>query len=186
MIGSNSIRFETGVAAGSNQPATPEPGLPQDTATARKPPVVQDPAMAQAIEDTQAQLGTMMVQARRSLKSRASAIHPELQPMGFKILMLLAGAGSTQQSELGRQLQMDKALLSRTVKQLELLELAVRSVDPHDGRAMLVAMTERGQERYTAALLGARQQLVNKLSQWDLVEVRRLSDLLARLNESEH
>lgn len=142
--------------------------------------------MAQAIVDTQDQLAVMMVHARRSLKSRSVAIHPALQPMAFKVLMLLSRSGPTGQSELGGALEMDKALVSRTIKQLELLDLVVRSEDPHDGRAVLVEMTALAHGRYTAALLDARQELISKLSVWDVAEVRRLAELLTRLNESEH
>lgn len=145
-----------------------------------------DAAMAQAIADTQDQLAVMMVHARRSLKSRAVAIHPALQPMAFKVLMLLSRSGPTRQSELGRMLEMDKALVSRTIKQLEIMDLVVRSEDPHDGRAMLVDMTGLAHERYTAALLDARQELITRLSVWDVAEVRRLAELLSRLNESDY
>lgn len=172
MSDNSSIRFESGVAADNNQLATPGDGLSPD------------PAMTQAIADTQGQLATMMVKARRSIKLRASAIHPDLHPMGFKVLMQLARSGPTPQSLLARKLEMDKALLSRIVKQLEATDLIVRSVDPHDGRALLVDMTDHAHERYTSSLLASRQELVDKLSQWDVTEVRRLSDLLARLNET--
>ena len=141
--------------------------------------------MARAIEDTQNQLSNMMVSARKSLKNRAAAIHPELQPMGFKVLMLLFRSGPMHQSELARRLAADKATLSRIVKQLEGITLISRAADPGDGRAMLVDMTPPARERYEETQLGARQLLVDKLSQWEPAEVRRLADLLARLTETD-
>lgn len=143
-----------------------------------------DPDLAGAIEDTQNQLSNMMVSARKSLKNRAAAIHPELQPMGFKVLMLLFRSGPMHQSKLARGLEADKATLSRIVKQLEELSLISRTADPGDGRAMLVDMTPPARERYEETQLGARQMLVDKLSQWEPAEVRRLADLLAKLNET--
>lgn len=143
-----------------------------------------DPGLAGAIEDTQNQLSNMMVSARKSLKNRAAAIHPCLQPMGFKVLMLLFRSGPMHQSALARGLEADKAMLSRIVKQLEDLELVSRVADPGDGRAMLVDMTPTARGRYEETQLGARQVLVDKLSQWEPAEVRRLADLLAKLNET--
>lgn len=148
------------------------------------PELPQDPELAGAIEDTQNQLSNMMVSARKNLKYRAAAIHPGLQPMGFKVLMLLFRSGPMQQSELARGLEADKATLSRIVKQLEGLGLVSRTADPGDGRATLVDMTPPTRERYRETQLGARQLLVDKLSQWEPAEVRRLADLLAKLNET--
>ncbi|MDQ0278405.1 DNA-binding MarR family transcriptional regulator [Arthrobacter silviterrae] len=140
--------------------------------------------MAQAIRAAEIELGTMLVKTRKSLKTRAAAIHPELQPMGFKVLMLLALSGAVQQVALTHEVGTDKAVMSRTIKQLEALGLVTRTADPSDGRGQLVVMTPEAQARYAATQSHARQLLFDRLSTWDVDEVRRLADLLARLNES--
>lgn len=142
------------------------------------------PKLADAISDTQNQLATMMINARRSLRARAHSIHPELNTMGFKAIMLLHGRGGMHQSEIVRHLNADKALLSRMLKHLEELGLIQRSADPNDGRAMLVDLTPSARESFELTQSDARQLLVNKLAQWDVAEVRRLAELLARLNET--
>ncbi len=164
-------------APGSGEQEGPTQPLPT-------PALPQDPELARAIEDTQYQLSNMLASARKSLKNRATAIHPCLQPMGFKVLMLLFRSGPMHQSALVRGLEADKAMVSRLVKQLEELGLVSREADPGDGRAMLVDMTAAARGRYQETQLDARQLLVDKLSQWEPAEVRRLAELLARLTET--
>lgn len=139
--------------------------------------------MSEAIKVTQQQIGTLLVRARKSIAFRAATIHPDLKPLGFSAMMLLARCGSMHQVKLTQQLDTDKAVVSRLLKQLEELGLISRTVDPADGRAMIVALTPEAHERYNSTQEGARQLLFDKLSRWEVAEVRHLADLLARLNE---
>lgn len=156
------------------------PGMPEQP----HPTLPEDPEMAAAIADTQTQLATMMVTARKVMTARAVAMHPDLQPMAFKVLMTLSRTGPVHQSALARMLKTDKAVLSRLLKQLDALGMTSRTVDPEDGRAMLVDMTPAARKRYAETQQDAMQLLVDGLSQWDAAEVRRLADLLLRLNET--
>lgn len=137
-----------------------------------------------AIADVEKQFGAMVVKTRNSIRKRAAAIHPELQPMGFKVLTILARSGPAQQVALAQEMAADKAVMSRTIKQLEELGLVSRIADPSDGRAMLVDMTADTQRKYDASLSHARRLLHERLATWDAGEVRRFADLLGRLNDS--
>lgn len=143
-----------------------------------------DLAMTQAINDVEAQFGVMVIKARNSIRTRAAAIHPDVQPMGYKVLTILARSGPLQQVHLAEEVRTDKAMMSRTVKQLECLGFVTRTTDPSDGRAMLVGITIEGRSRFDATHDAARQLLHDRFSVWDVTEVQRLADLLARLNES--
>ncbi|WP_283529039.1 MULTISPECIES: MarR family winged helix-turn-helix transcriptional regulator [Arthrobacter] len=143
-----------------------------------------DQHMIDAIADVEKQFGTMVIRTRNAIRKRAAAIHPELQPTGFKVLTILSQLGPSQQVTLAEEMGVDKALMSRTVKHLEVLKLVHRTADPDDGRAMLVAMTEETHTRYSASLANTRRVLYDRLSTWDPVEVRRFADLLGRLNEN--
>lgn len=154
---------------------TPSP-LPQG-------PVAEAADMAEAIKVTQQQIGTLLVRARKSIAVRAATIHPDLKPMAFSAMMLLSRCGPMHQVKLAQQLDTDKAVVSRLLKQLEELGLISRTADPADGRAMIVALTPEAHERYNSTQAGARQLLFDRLSQWEIAEVLRLADLLARLNE---
>ncbi|GAA4367702.1 MarR family winged helix-turn-helix transcriptional regulator [Paeniglutamicibacter cryotolerans] len=143
-----------------------------------------DSALTEAIGEVEKQFGTMVIKARTSIRDRAAAIHPELHPMGFKVLTILSQSGPMQQVGLAEAVRIDKAMMSRTIKQLEEFGLVSRCTDPSDGRALLVDMTAEARKRYDATLAHARKLLHDRFSTWDLAEVQRLADLLARLNES--
>ncbi len=157
-----------------SQPKNPSVTTPSDI-------IAED--MLLAIADTQQQLGAMLVRARRSFRARAAEIHPELQPMGYSALLLLSRGDKLHQGSLPELLDTDKATVSRLIKQLEVLGLIFRTVDPDDARAQLVSLTVEGRTRYEASMSVAHQLLVNRLSQWDVQEVRRFAELLERLNE---
>lgn len=143
-----------------------------------------DPAMGEVIGEVEKQFGTMVVNARNNIRARAAAIHPDLQPTGFKVLTILSHSGPVQQVALAHEVGTDKAVMSRTIKQLVALGLVTRTADPGDGRALLVAMTPEARTRFDKTMLQARRLLYDRLSTWDVGEVRRFADLLARLNES--
>lgn len=149
------------------------------------PPAANDGSeLGKVIGEVEKQFGVMVINARKNIRERSAAIHPELQPLGFKVLTILSQSGPLQQVHLAEEVHSDKAMMSRTIKQLESLGLVTRTVDPTDGRAMLVDMTAEARSRHNASLAKARQLLSERFSTWEIDEVRRLADLLARLNET--
>lgn len=149
-----------------------------------EPASADDAEMSELIDAVEHEFATMFVNARNSIRARAVAIHPELPPMGFKVLTILSRSGPRQQGCLAEEMEVDKAMMSRTIKQLHQLGLVTRSMDPSDGRAQLVSMTEEARLRFDANLANARRVLHDRLAEWDPGEVRRFTDLLAKLNES--
>lgn len=148
------------------------------------PAMARDTVMSELIDAVEQEFATMFVNARNSIRSRAVAIHPELPPLGFKVLSALSRSGPRQQGCLAEELEVDKAMMSRTIKQLELLGLIDRTIDPSDGRALVVSMTGEARNRFDANLANARRVLHDRLAEWEPGEVRRFTDLLAKLNES--
>lgn len=142
------------------------------------------PALGGLIDQVEGQFATMFVNARNSLRARAAAINPQLSPIGYKVLAIIWRDGARQQGCVAEEMDIDKALMSRTIKQLEQFGLVERSIDPSDGRAMLVSMTAQARESFHATVARARSVLHDRLADWDIDEVRRFTDLLAKLNES--
>lgn len=141
-------------------------------------------AMAEAIGEVEQQFGTLIVSARASIRNRAAAIHPELQPTGYKVLTLLSHHGARQQVELAEELQTDKAMMSRTIKQLGEFGLVACTADPNDGRAKLISITAEARAKFEVTTAESRRLLYDRLGTWDQAEVERFAELLARLNET--
>ena len=136
-----------------------------------------------AIEEVERQFAHMLAAARRTFKESALAVHPSLQPLGFTVMMTLYQGTECQQGAVAESLQVDKALLSRTVSQLESLGLVCRRADPSDGRAQLLDLTPEGRARFETAHTAKRSRLRDRLETWHPDEVERLSELLNKLNE---
>ena len=127
----------------------------------------------------------MVIRARMAICKRATSIHPDLQPLGFKVLSILVREQAQQQVVLAEELEVDKATMSRTIKQLECQGLVNRVPDPADGRAMLVSITESARAGFAAAGSRSRAMLIQRLSTWEPSEIKRFSVLLGRLNVSD-
>lgn len=156
---------------------------PRTESTSAATTEVAEENMAEAVKSAQQQIGTMLVRARKSIATRAAIIHPELKPMGFSAMMVLSHRGPVHQLTLAQVLDADKAVVSRILKQMEALELITRTPDPDDGRAMIVALTPAAHERFELAQEATRQKLFDRLSQWEVSEVRQFASVLARFNE---
>lgn len=127
---------------------------------------------------------TVLLHARQTLLRRAKEIHPDLQAPGYRILSILAHDDAQQQGFLAEALQLDKATISRLVKQLEAQGLISRITDPSDGRAQLVSMTQTAREAWASSGNTVRQRLHDRLAEWSAEDVQRFTDLLHRLNST--
>ena len=125
---------------------------------------------------------TVLLHARQTLLRRAKEIHPDLQAPGYRILSILMRDDAQQQGYLAEVLQLDKATISRLVKQLEAQELISRITDPSDGRAQLVSITTKAREAWLSSGQTVRRRLHERLSEWSSEDVQRFTELLHRLN----
>ncbi|GAA1498444.1 MarR family transcriptional regulator [Paeniglutamicibacter kerguelensis] len=160
-----------------------------ETPSSGRTPDVDQPADPQVLEplmqEVEKQFSIMAVKARTAIRKRALEIHPELQPLGYRVLSILVRQQAQQQIVLASELHVDKATMSRTIKQLQSQGLVTREPDPSDGRAMLVSITDTAREAWNASGARARSLMRERLANWDPSEIRRFADLLARLNDSE-
>jgi DNA-binding MarR family transcriptional regulator len=72
----------------------------------------------------------------------------------YGILVLLADQGAFSQAELGLQLDIDRASMVKFIDHLEQLQLVERIANPHDRRAYVIKLTEKG-----CSLLGQANQI---------------------------
>jgi DNA-binding MarR family transcriptional regulator len=84
-------------------------------------------------------------------------------------------------SDLAAALKLDASTVSRQTHKLVDAGLIERTIDPIDGRACLLAASERGREALGEAVSFRRAQLANLLREWSEPDRRLVTNLLDRL-----
>ncbi|GAA4065244.1 MarR family winged helix-turn-helix transcriptional regulator [Agromyces indicus] len=142
-----------------------------------------DPRSAtdEEIASVEEQLRLLFVRVRAVWKEAAAAVHPDLQPVGYKILSAVVRRGAMNAGAVAEALEIDKSVVSRQLKQLEALGLATSVPDPKDGRARIIQPTPVAVERVGQRSSRMQQQLYAKLRTWSADDVEQLARLLARL-----
>ncbi|MFC7304855.1 MarR family winged helix-turn-helix transcriptional regulator [Streptomyces monticola] len=130
------------------------------------------------------ELTVFLRRARASSGEMARAVHPDLEPAAYGLLVRLEEAGVQRATELAAYIGVGKATMSRQLRALEELGLVAREPDPMDGRASLLTLTEEGRARFRTVRDARREQYVRKLAGWDRREVAELARLLRQLNGS--
>ncbi|MGC3952752.1 MAG: helix-turn-helix domain-containing protein [Propionicimonas sp.] len=125
--------------------------------------------------DVERQLAVVVQRARARWRRLAFAIHPDLQPIGYKILALLVDGGPAPASHLVEELATDKSTVSRQIAQLERLGLVQRTADPQDGRVRLLAATPAAATRLAEVRHSSLADLRAHLASWDSSTIWRPS-----------
>ncbi len=140
-----------------------------------------DTRRERAMADIERQLAVVVQRARARWRRLAVAIHPELQPIGYKILALLVDGGPVPAGQLVEELATDKSTVSRQLAQLERLGLVQRTADSRDGRVRLLAATPAAAVRLTEVRRSSLADLRAHLASWDEDDLATLAGLLTRL-----
>ena len=116
---------------------------------------------------------------------KAAFAASDLELWEFDVLSALRRAGAPYRlspKALLQQTLVSSGTMTNRIDRLVERELVTRDADPHDGRGILVSMTETGRERVDAAirlLLVAESELLDRLPKADQ---ERLSALLRKLS----
>ena len=116
---------------------------------------------------------------------KAAFAASDLELWEFDVLSALRRAGAPYRlspKALLQQTLVSSGTMTNRIDRLVERELVARDADPHDGRGILVSMTETGRERVDAAirlLLVAESELLDRLPKADQ---ERLSALLRKLS----
>lgn len=138
----------------------------------------------QAIAEVEEQLGMLFGRARLVWKEAAAQIHPELSPVGYKILSAIVRLGETNASALADQLETDKSVVSRQIRMLEDAGLVISSADATDGRARILAPTPEAAQRVTAVRARQQDRLRRLLLSRPEDEVRAFAGMLHLISEA--
>lgn len=138
------------------------------------------------IPDIIAEFGQVFAFARARWARYAEQIHPELRGVAMMMLQTISRKGPVTATELGRLLDMDKAVVSRQMTKLRDLELVLAQNDESDRRVVLLTVSEHG----LAALSELHRELADayerRLEGWDPEDVAALVQLLHRFNAASH
>jgi DNA-binding MarR family transcriptional regulator len=137
----------------------------------------------EAIAGVEQQFAVMFTRVKSSMKERAARVHPALQPLAYNVLSTLVRSGPTHASALAELLDLDKSIISRQANLLEELGFLERRPDPEDRRATYFAATPSAIERVTEVRLADQRMLYDNLRDWQLPDLKKLAELLARIND---
>ncbi|MCU1662907.1 MAG: MarR family transcriptional regulator [Pseudonocardia sp.] len=130
------------------------------------------------------ELATLWRRARISARDAARALHPQLDPTAYPVVVLLGRTSAMRMSELGAALFLDKSTVSRQVDAAVRAGLAERTVDPSDARARLVALTPAGRAKLTKLQADQRARWEDALAGWSREDIVQLTALLAKLSQA--
>ncbi len=134
-----------------------------------------------AIRDIEREFQRVLRQVRVRWKDLALAIHPDLTPIGARLLTILVEEGPTRSTDLADRLTTDKSVLSRQLAQLEELGLIHRRADSSDGRARVAVVEPAVAEQVTALRSRRRRELLDDLASWTNADLEQLAELMRRL-----
>lgn len=138
----------------------------------------------EAIATVEEQLSVLFGRARAIWKDSAAQIHPDLQPVGYKVLGSIVRLGETNAYVLAQQLETDKSIVSRQVRMLEDAGLVTSRVDDRDGRARLLTATPAAIEKVRTVRSAQQERLRELLRSRPIDDVRAFASMLQLINES--
>lgn len=130
------------------------------------------------------EVGVLIRRVKRVIGERARAVHPDLQPASYLMLMYLAEEGALRSSVLSDRFNVDKGAISRQVQHLVDLGLLDREPDPDDGRAMLISASPDAVRRLRGVDRDRRHWLEGQLSEWSETDLHDFVAGLSRYNRA--
>lgn len=128
------------------------------------------------------EFAVFMRRARASSERLSREVHPDLEASAYGLLVQLREHGPQRPTDLADHVGVGKATITRQLKPLESLGFIERLPDPDDGRAHLMALTEKGRTRMAEVRSLRGDRLRRHLDAWPEDDVRTLTALLARFN----
>jgi DNA-binding MarR family transcriptional regulator len=135
-------------------------------------------------EQLEAELVVLWRRLRRMAIVLARQVDDGLEAATYGLLGAFLDAGDVRASDLADLFGLDKSTVSRQVAQLENMGLVERVEFPHDKRARLIRITDKGRERVHRMRTARAEWLLEVLKPWPAEDVDHLVEVMSRLNES--
>lgn len=143
---------------------------------------VTDDRAARAMVQVEEQIVHLVRRARLLWRDAAARVHPDLQPVGYRMLSHLLREGPSNPGRLAELLETDKSVISRQARLLEDLGLLDVQPDPEDGRCRIFVVTPTAHDVLVATRQSAFDRLAIALEGLSSLEVEQFASLLARVN----
>ena len=128
------------------------------------------------------ELGQFMRRMMRMQSRRADPDGPALDRAAFQLLHRLVADGPARLSTLAADLVVDLSVVSRQIAALEAEGLVVRTADPADRRASLIAASDAGTDLVNRKRARFKQWLRTMLADWTEQERAEFALLMRRFN----
>jgi len=166
------------------RPAAPT-SAPPTTAAGTTPPVEASPARVSAgLERSLTQVGRAIL--RLDVPRDALPDGTTVTRTGYWVLVRVSEVEPARLSDLAATVELDLSTISRQIRDLAADGLIDRSPDPADGRAVLLALTERGRTVLEAVSESRRRVLARAIADWTDEERNALASGLLRLGAGLH
>jgi DNA-binding MarR family transcriptional regulator len=139
-------------------------------------------ARGESLRSIEREVGVLIRRARRTIRERARAVHPDLQAATYLLLLHLAETGPLRASAVVESVGIDKAAISRQTQHLVELGLLTRAPDPTDGRAMLLSVTDDAHERLARVQQARSARFGRRLEGWTDEQLAAFGAELGRYN----
>jgi DNA-binding MarR family transcriptional regulator len=119
--------------------------------------------------------------SRRIHQQQSAAAGVSLSPQALRVLERTVEAGQTTPGQLAERLDLDPAVVTRLLRQLEDSGLVTRTRSADDGRVSTVEATPAGLDAFGRVRDVIWDQVRRALAGWPAEDLATLADLLGRL-----
>jgi DNA-binding MarR family transcriptional regulator len=119
--------------------------------------------------------------SRRIHQQQSAAAGVSLSPQALRVLERAVEAGQTTPGQLAERLDLDPAVVTRLLRQLEDSGLVTRTRSADDGRVSTVEATPEGLDAFGRVRDVIWDQVRRALAGWPTEDLATLADLLGRL-----
>ena len=135
------------------------------------------------VETIERELRRLLTRARSYAVDVARAVHPDLDPAVYSLLVEIAEHPPTRAVDLAEERGITKGVVSRQVGTLERLGLIGREPDPTDARAHILLPTAAGKRAVRRSQQARRAAIERLLSGCTPDELAGIAAALSRFNE---
>ncbi len=136
-----------------------------------------DARLGEAVTRVEREFARVFARIRVGWREAAATVHPDLQPLGYQVLVAIL-AGESTAGGIVERLRTDKSAVSRQVGQLTEMGLVESIRDPEDRRSRRLVATELASERVGIARAAYEGRIAERLRSWTPEDLDHFADLL--------